>query len=108
MQGRARHDRSLSRGSPRRAKRSWASRSRPRTNRRREASQIAKANIPRSSENIPGLVFEEVTTKQGWGIGLTLVKGIVEAHAGVVKAESYAKEGTTFTVDLPAAAEAVS
>jgi PAS domain S-box-containing protein len=39
--------------------------------------------------------------KQGWGIGLTLVKGIAEAHGGMVKAESYPKEGTTFTVDLP-------
>jgi PAS domain S-box-containing protein len=39
--------------------------------------------------------------KPGWGIGLALVKGIAEAHGGVVKAESYPKEGTTFTVDLP-------
>ncbi len=30
-----------------------------------------------------------------------VMKGIVEAHGGVVKAESYPKEGTTFTVDLP-------
>jgi PAS domain S-box-containing protein len=37
----------------------------------------------------------------GWGIGLTLVKGFAEAHGGVVKAESYPREGTTFTVDLP-------
>jgi signal transduction histidine kinase len=39
--------------------------------------------------------------KQGWGIGLALVKGIVEAHGGMVKGESYPKEGTTFTIDLP-------
>jgi PAS domain S-box-containing protein len=39
--------------------------------------------------------------KQGWGIGLALVKGIVEAHKGIVKTESYPKEGTTFTADLP-------
>jgi PAS domain S-box-containing protein len=37
----------------------------------------------------------------GWGLGLALVKGIVEAHGGIVKAESYPREGTTFTVDLP-------
>lgn len=37
----------------------------------------------------------------GWGIGLTLVNGIVTAHGGIVKVESYPKEGTTFTVDLP-------
>lgn len=39
--------------------------------------------------------------KVGWGLGLTLVKGIVEAHRGIVKVESYPKEGTTFTIDLP-------
>lgn len=39
---------------------------------------------------------------RGWGIGLTLVKGVAEAHGGMVKVESYRKEGTTFTVDLPA------
>ncbi len=39
--------------------------------------------------------------KVGWGLGLTLVKGIVEAHGGIVKVESYPKEGTTFTVDIP-------
>lgn len=39
--------------------------------------------------------------KIGWGIGLTVVKGIVEAHNGIVKVESFPEEGTTFTVDLP-------
>jgi PAS domain S-box-containing protein len=39
--------------------------------------------------------------QQGWGIGLTVVKSVVEAHHGMVKVESYPKEGTTFTVDLP-------
>ncbi|HXH75509.1 MAG TPA: ATP-binding protein [Bacteriovoracaceae bacterium] len=39
--------------------------------------------------------------KQGWGIGLSVAKGIVEAHEGTIKVESYPKEGTTFTVDIP-------
>lgn len=39
--------------------------------------------------------------KPGWGIGLTLVKGIVEAHGGSVKVESQPSDGTTFTVRLP-------
>ncbi|MBA3391630.1 MAG: PAS domain-containing sensor histidine kinase [Deltaproteobacteria bacterium] len=43
----------------------------------------------------------EVSGQQGWGIGLALVKGIVEAHGGIVKAESYPKEGTKFTCDIP-------
>jgi signal transduction histidine kinase len=37
----------------------------------------------------------------GSGIGLTIVKSIVEAHAGTVKAESKINEGSTFTVLLP-------
>jgi PAS domain S-box-containing protein len=43
----------------------------------------------------------ETGTIQGWGLGLTLVKGLVEAHKGMVKVESYPEQGTTFTVDLP-------
>jgi signal transduction histidine kinase len=43
----------------------------------------------------------EASEVKGWGIGLTLVKGIVEAHGGRVKAESGRGAGTTFTVDLP-------
>jgi PAS domain S-box-containing protein len=39
--------------------------------------------------------------KKGWGLGLTLVRGLADAHGGMVKVESYQVEGTTFTVDLP-------
>ena len=38
---------------------------------------------------------------QGWGIGLTLVRGITEAHGGVLQVQSLPTDGTTFTVDLP-------
>jgi PAS domain S-box-containing protein len=37
--------------------------------------------------------------KSGWGIGLTIVKGITEAHGGSVRVES--DGNTTFTVNLP-------
>jgi len=37
----------------------------------------------------------------GWGLGLTLVHGAVEAHGGHVSLESNAESGTTFTVELP-------
>lgn len=45
----------------------------------------------------------ESATRQseGWGLGLTLVRGITEAHGGIVKLRSLPKEGTTFIVDLP-------
>lgn len=38
--------------------------------------------------------------QRGWGIGLTLVKGLAEAHGGSVKLESGAEKGTCFTVHL--------
>jgi PAS domain S-box-containing protein len=37
----------------------------------------------------------------GWGLGLTLVKGIVEAHGGGVTLQSEAGTGTVFLVTLP-------
>ena len=37
----------------------------------------------------------------GSGIGLPLVKAIVEAHAGRITVESEPDRGTTFTVRLP-------
>jgi|GEM_PF-762180 len=39
--------------------------------------------------------------QQGWGIGLSLVKGIVNAHGGTARVESSEKDGTTFFVRLP-------
>lgn len=38
---------------------------------------------------------------KGWGIGLTVVKGLVEAHGGTVDLESTLENGTTFSVSLP-------
>lgn len=39
--------------------------------------------------------------QRGWGIGLSLVKGLVEAHYGVIKVESDQRSGTTFIVEVP-------
>jgi PAS domain S-box-containing protein len=39
--------------------------------------------------------------QKGWGLGLTLVRGVVEAHGGKIRLESQSDRGTTFTVDLP-------
>lgn len=39
--------------------------------------------------------------QRGWGIGLTLVHGLVGAHGGSVSIDSGPERGTTFTVELP-------
>lgn len=45
--------------------------------------------------------FEQGSSARiGWGIGLTIVKGISEAHGGKVRVDSD-ERGTTFTVRLP-------
>ncbi len=38
--------------------------------------------------------------KKGWGIGLALVRGVVEGHAGSIIIESSIEGGTTFTMDF--------
>lgn len=40
-------------------------------------------------------------SKDGWGIGLSLVKGLVEAHHGYVSFESNEERGTTFKLTFP-------
>jgi signal transduction histidine kinase len=39
--------------------------------------------------------------QRGWGIGLTLVKGLAEAHRGTIGVVSNEQDGTTFYVRLP-------
>lgn len=39
--------------------------------------------------------------KSGWGIGLTIVKGMTEAHHGKIEVISNKEDGTTFKIILP-------
>jgi signal transduction histidine kinase len=43
----------------------------------------------------------QTSGKKGWGVGLTLVRGIVEAHGGKISVMSNLENGTTFSVVLP-------
>lgn len=43
----------------------------------------------------------DASTQMGWGLGLTLVRGCVEAHGGRVQVESTVEAGTTFSMHLP-------
>ncbi|RYZ63892.1 MAG: ATP-binding protein [Proteobacteria bacterium] len=40
-------------------------------------------------------------SKMGWGLGLTVVKGVADAHQGSVSVTSSEEAGTTFTLSLP-------
>jgi len=53
------------------------------------------------------MVFEKFyrspnTKRGGIGLGLSVVKGFVEAHNGKVKLENNKNGGATFTVEIPA------
>lgn len=39
--------------------------------------------------------------QQGWGIGLSLVRGVTESHGGSIDIDSAEERGTTFTIDIP-------
>ncbi len=76
-----------------------------------QAQEIATIEVhnmgnPISTENQRELFkpFRRVKStedRKGWGLGLALVKGIVDSLGGSVSVESTAEKGTTFTVALP-------
>jgi len=76
---------------------------------------VADTGIGIKSEDIPHIFdkfyrVKSIETRQivGTGLGLTIVKSIVEAHLGTISLESTEGTGTTFTVLLPKIADLTS
>lgn len=79
---------------------------RTRTSKKHVAIEVADTGIGIPKEELPGLFTEYKRLKgasntEGSGLGLFIVKTIVEAHNGTVTVESQEGVGTTFTVVLP-------
>jgi len=72
---------------------------------------VADAGVGIAAEDLPH-VFDRFWQahkgeRRGTGLGLTIVKGIIEAHAGRIWVESAVGMGTTFFFALPAAVRTV-
>jgi len=48
-----------------------------------------------------GRFYQARADRRGLGLGLSIAKGIVEAHGGEIWAESTVGSGSTFGIDLP-------
>ena len=69
---------------------------------------ISDNGIGITKQNLDKIFDPFFTTKpgkQGTGLGLSICFGIVQEHAGVIRAESEAGKGATFTVELPVNAQ---
>jgi heavy metal sensor kinase len=63
---------------------------------------IASEHLPRLFERFYRVETSRNRTHGGAGLGLSIVKAIVEAHGGTVTVESKLGAGSTFTLRLPA------
>jgi len=62
---------------------------------------ISKKEIPKIFERFYQSENHDISEAKGSGLGLTLVKHVVEAHGGVIEVESEVGKGSIFTVKLP-------
>jgi signal transduction histidine kinase len=66
-----------------------------------QGEPIDPALIPVLFQPFRRTLSAENSSKEGWGLGLTLVQAIAEAHGGSVGVESTPSDGTVFTIDIP-------
>ncbi len=72
-------------------------------------SNLLKIMVHNHGGEIPEKVMQTIFNRyyqlnekgRGWGIGLSFVKEVVEAHGGEVTVESHENDGTTFAMCLP-------
>jgi signal transduction histidine kinase len=63
---------------------------------------IAPQELPKIFEKFYRVKHPKTRNVTGTGLGLSLVKGIVEAHHGHIEVESIPEQGTTFRILWPA------
>ena len=66
-----------------------------------EGPPISENEIPKLFQQFHRSESAEAGTKVCWGLGLTLVKGVVDSHKGKVRVESKEGKGTSFIIDIP-------
>ncbi len=64
-----------------------------------EGKPIPKDDLPKIFDQFQRA--KDTEGKQGWGLGLTVVSRMVDAHKGSIEVESLDKKGTTFIIRLP-------
>ena len=62
---------------------------------------IAEKEIPLLFQDYQRSKSAREGAQTGWGLGLTLVKGVVDAHKGKVRVESAEGKGTSFIFEIP-------
>ena len=68
-----------------------------------EVSDTGRGLKPSQVENLfkPFTQVEMSDITQGWGLGLSIVKNLVDAHHGLIQVDSAPGQGTTFRVVIP-------
>ena len=67
-----------------------------------EGVGIPAAELPRIFDKYVRIANQETTSVRGLGLGLSLVRALVEAHGGRIDVESEPGKGSVFRVILPA------
>jgi two-component system sensor histidine kinase VicK len=62
---------------------------------------IPPEDMDRIFEKFYRIKTEQTRSISGSGLGLSIVKGVVDAHGGSIRAESEVGKGTTFFISLP-------